>query len=145
MSICDLHKLRCFVSLFLMIFAPSWNSDTPHIALKLMFSFFFCTDSSDDSNDCSIAWNRFPCDICTDPSSIEGGEIILNAEGHFLISKDAWQGVSMQRVEKLPFDVDGFSLYSLSSHSRLSLLEKCRDSRPWKRDTKTNWRGYESV
>ena len=69
----------------------------------------------------------------------------MNAQGHCVISKDAWQRVSMQHVEKLPCDVDGLSLYSLYSDSRPSLLEKCRDGRPWKRDTKTNWRGYENV
>ena len=69
----------------------------------------------------------------------------LNEQGQRVLSKEFWKKVTMQTIERIPHDIDNVVSYSVKSNSRISLLGKCRDGRPWKPDSRTNWAGYEST
>ena len=51
----------------------------------------------------------------------------------------------MKRADQIPFSIDGTKCYEIVGKNRLDVLNKSRDGRPWKRDTRSNWTGYKSV
>ena len=72
-------------------------------------------------------------------------EVVVNAQGQKTIGKDYWKHVHIRKVEQLPTDINGRNVYHLRANNRLVLLEKCRDGRPWKHDSRTKWSGYDTV
>ena len=57
------------------------------------------------------------------------------------ITQSAWEGVAFQKFNKLPHDIDGFCCFKLKFTNRIRLLEKVRDGRLWKKDSRTSWTG----
>ena len=51
-------------------------------------------------------------------------------------------GVHIPRkfVETIPQNINGDCVFALNARNRSKLLEKCRETRPWKRDSKTKWK-----
>ena len=51
----------------------------------------------------------------------------------------------MKRNGQIPFNIDRTKCYEIVGKNRSDVLNKSRDGRPWKRDTRYNWTGYKSV
>lgn len=51
----------------------------------------------------------------------------------------------MKRVDQIPFNINGTECYKMIRRNRSNVLIKSRDDRPWKRDTRSNWIGYNCV
>ena len=56
-----------------------------------------------------------------------------------------WDISSMKRVDQIPFNIDGTKCYEIVRKNRWYVLNKSRDGRLWKRDSKSKWTGYKSV
>eukprot|EP00112_Aurelia_sp_Birch-Aquarium-sp1_P005421 Seg1616.2 transcript_id=Seg1616.2/GoldUCD/mRNA.D3Y31 product="hypothetical protein" protein_id=Seg1616.2/GoldUCD/D3Y31 len=80
-----------------------------------------------------------------DSSECEDVEIRRNSQGQIVFSRNVWLKCPLQTVDEVPNNIDKLSCYSLHSNSRGELLDKCRDGRPWKHDTRTKWAGYDTV
>ena len=61
------------------------------------------------------------------------------------ITRSAWNDVKLPETEKTPYDIYDFCFFKPNDANRNKLLEKLRDGRLWKNDSRTNWSGYESV
>lgn len=75
----------------------------------------------------------------------ESVSMMIDRQGNKTLGECAWNKVKIQRTQSLPFDINGLAAYSLKAPNRAELLQKCRDGRPWKNDTRTKWSGYDSV
>ena len=80
-----------------------------------------------------------------DDDSEDDNDVTINAKGQRVFTKDYWRNVHMRTVDKLPYNINGLSAYSLQVGTRMALLEKCRDGRPWKHDSRSKWCDYDSV
>lgn len=69
----------------------------------------------------------------------------FSSYGPKVLGQGAWENIECEDVEKLPYDINGMKAYSLQGFNRFDLLHKCRDGRPWKKDSRTNWSGYDTV
>ena len=45
----------------------------------------------------------------------------------------------------MPHNIDGKCVYRSVTKTHELLLERCVDGRPWKKDTRSKWSGYETV
>ena len=59
--------------------------------------------------------------------------------------KQRWKRMKRTRIDRVPYDINGKCAYSIKARSRSLLLERCKDGRPWKKNTRTKWAGYERV
>ena len=59
--------------------------------------------------------------------------------------KKAWKGTTVEKVNRVPHNIDGKCVYRIVTKTHELLLERCVDGRPWKKDTQTKWSGYETV
>ena len=65
----------------------------------------------------------------SDESDVNNDDALqLNEQRQRVLSKEFWKKVTMETVERIPHDIDK---YSVQSNSRISLLGKCSDGRPW--------------
>ena len=62
-----------------------------------------------------------------------------------IVLRGIWDISSMKRVDQIPFNIDGTKCYEIVGKNRSDVLNKLRDGRPWKRDSRSNWTGYKSV
>ena len=60
-------------------------------------------------------------------------------------SDSYWAYISPRFAETIPQNINGDCLFVLNAQNRLKHLEKCRDARPWKRDSKTKWENFNNV
>ena len=60
-------------------------------------------------------------------------------------SRSLWNDVYIKLVDKVPNDIDGTKIYKVKGEDRSSLLQACQDGRKWKRNLRTEWKGYTSV
>ena len=63
----------------------------------------------------------------------------LTVDNHGKTSKK----LPLQEVDRVPSDIDGACAYSLSASSLTPFHEKCRDGRPWKKESGTKWKDYD--
>ena len=56
-----------------------------------------------------------------------------------------WKSVPVEKLNKLPNDIDRLKHYGIKDKLQNNLLKKCNDGRNWKRDSQTKWAGYISV
>ena len=61
----------------------------------------------------------------------------INSQGQRVITKVAWEKVKPIRLHKIQYDINGLKRYVINDKERHKLLEKCRDGRKWKRDSRT--------
>ena len=54
--------------------------------------------------------------------------------------ESTWENIGRQKVIEISFVV-----YSIKGCNRTDLLRRCRDGRPWKKDSRTKWSGYDTV
>ena len=80
----------------------------------------------------------------SDADSIES-ELEEYDQMNRVYGKQSWNGLLRGEVDKIPNDIDGKCAFSIKAPSRTVLLEQCTDGRPWRKDTRTKWAGYESV
>ena len=59
-----------------------------------------------------------------------------------VFSESYWAHIPRKFVETIPQNIIGDCVFVLNARNRSKLLEKCRDARPWKRDSKTKWKKY---
>jgi len=71
--------------------------------------------------------------------------VVTNEKGHKVLGEVTWRNVQSQVVTKVPFNIDGLSSFSIKGSCRADTLQRCRDGRPWKPDTRTKWSGYDVV
>ena len=62
-----------------------------------------------------------------------------------MVLRSIWDISSMKRVNQISFNIDGTECYEIVRKNRSDVLNKSRDGRPWKRDTRSNWTGHKSV
>ena len=82
-----------------------------------------------------------------DPSLIQmsfsdDDDLTVDNHGNRVINSNTLKKLPLQEVNRVPSDIDGACAYSLSASSLASLHEKCRDERPWKKDSGTKWKDY---
>ena len=56
-----------------------------------------------------------------------------------------WAHIPRNFVETIPQNINGNCVFVLNTQNRSKPLEKCRDARPWKRDSKTKWKNFNNV
>ena len=56
-----------------------------------------------------------------------------------------WAHIPRKFVEKIPQNIYGDCVFVLNAQNRSKHLEKCRDARPWKHDSKTKWKNCNNV
>ena len=61
------------------------------------------------------------------------------------ITRSTWNDVKLPQTEKASYDIYDFCCFKLKDTNRNKLLEKLRGGRLWKKDSRANWSGYESV
>ena len=71
--------------------------------------------------------------------------MVITPQGHHVLGKESWRNVALRKVDKVPCDIDGLCVYSVTATTRINMLEKCRDGRPWKHDSRTTWSSYDTV
>ena len=59
--------------------------------------------------------------------------------------KDILVDKEPEKVNQLPYDINGTKVYEVRGSSRAQLLQKLKDGRPWKKDSRTTWSGYKTV
>ena len=72
----------------------------------------------------------------------------MSSENEFdekIVLRGIWDISSMKRVDQIPFNIYGTKCCEIVRKNRSDVLNKSRDGRPWKRDTRSNWTGYKSV
>lgn len=50
-----------------------------------------------------------------------------------------WDGVKVERVEKLPRDINGEKVFELNKSKSGSRMSNVPDGRRWKKDSQTKW------
>ena len=70
---------------------------------------------------------------------------IQSQTGIKVYGKETWSGHKREKVDKIPYNIDGKCCYSVKGSNRQDLLTKCRDGRPWAQDSRSKWSGYSSV
>ena len=93
-------------------------------------------NTSDESYDDS-SWDNY--DENSDNSEVD---MVITPQGHHVLGKDSWRNVTLRKVDKVPYDIDGLCVYSVTATTRMNMLEKCRDGRPWKHDSRTTCSNY---
>ena len=56
-----------------------------------------------------------------------------------------WAQIPRKFVETIPQNTYGDCVFVLNAQNRSKYLEKCRDARPWKHDSKTKWKNFNNV
>ena len=89
-------------------------------------------------------------ELSDDPSLIQmsfsdDDDLTVDNHGNRVINSNTLKKLPLQEVYRVPSDIDGACAYSLSASSLASLHEKCRDGRPWKKDSGTKWKDYDKV
>ena len=56
-----------------------------------------------------------------------------------------WGHVKIEKVDRVPVDIDGLKHYKVKHENRSTLLAKSRDGRKKKKDSHTNWKNFETV
>ena len=59
--------------------------------------------------------------------------------------KGTFDNLKKIKVEKIPFDIDGKKVYQVTAQTRTKLLEKLKDGRQWKKDSRTTWSDFKEV
>ena len=78
-------------------------------------------------------------------SCSDDDDLTVDNHGDRVINSNTLKKLPLQEVDRVPTDIDGACGYSLSASSLASLHEKCRDGRPWKKDSGTKWKDYDKV
>ena len=61
------------------------------------------------------------------------------------ITRKVWNHVPVQKVTSLPMDINGTTAFRIRRTGQGSICNKTKDGRPWKRDSRTVWKGFERV
>ena len=56
-----------------------------------------------------------------------------------------WDGVKVERVEKIPPDINGKKVFELNKSKSGSRMSNVHDGRRWKKDSQTKWSGFSDV
>ena len=56
-----------------------------------------------------------------------------------------WHDIEKQKVSSIPCDINGHVAFAIHAEHRADLLPKCRDGYLWKKDSRTEWKGYHPV
>ena len=62
-----------------------------------------------------------------------------------IVLRGIWDISSMKRVDQIPSNMDGTKRYEIVGKNRSDVLNKSRNGRPWRRDSRSKWTGYKSV
>ena len=81
----------------------------------------------------------------TDSSNEEAPDEKLSHIGNKKVLKGTFDNLKKIKVEKIPFDIDGKKVYQVTAHTRAKPLEKLKDGRQWKKDSKTTWSEFKEV
>ena len=65
--------------------------------------------------------------------------------GNKKVLKGTFDNLKKIKVEKIPFDIDGKKVYHVTAQTRTKLLEKLKDGRQWKKDSRTTWSDFKEV
>lgn len=61
------------------------------------------------------------------------------------ITRKVWNHVPVQKVTNIPIDINGTTAFRIKRTRHGSIWSQTRDGRPWKRDSRTVWKGFERV
>ena len=82
---------------------------------------------------------------CDRSDSDDDVTMLVDLQGHKVCEESTWENIKRQKVIEIPFDIDGMKVYSIIVSNRTDLLRRCRDGRPWKKDSRTKRSGYDIV
>ena len=71
-----------------------------------------------------------------------------SAAGNSTRGQSFWNDIKRVVIcggNSLPSGIDGKCVFVVKAKMRSILLNKIKDSRPWKHDSRTNWKNYETV
>ena len=71
--------------------------------------------------------------------------LMVDLQGHKVCGESTWENIKRQKIIEIMFDIDGMKVYSIKGSNHRDLLRRCRDGRPWKKDSRTKWSGYDTV
>ena len=119
------------------------NTNEPHTSSPV--ANFEFTVSSDDFEDQSSNGTSDTSDEVDDDD--ENGHLYLTLDDHGMraVEQGVLQNIQLQKVDRVPYDINGTCGYSLTAHTRAELLQTCKDGRPWKKDSGTHWKGYNTT
>ena len=82
---------------------------------------------------------------CNTSDSDDDTTMMLDLQGHKFFRENTWENIERRKVIEISFDIDGMKVYSIKGSNCADLLRRCRDRRPWKKDSRKNWSGYGTV
>ena len=65
--------------------------------------------------------------------------MMVDLQGHKVCGESNWENIERQKLIEIPFDIEEMKVYSIKGSNRRDLLRRCRDGRPWKKDSRTKW------
>ena len=65
--------------------------------------------------------------------------------GNKKVLKGTFDNLKKMKVEKIPLDINGKNVYQVTAQTRTKLLEKLKDGRQWKKDSRTTWSDFKEV
>ena len=83
--------------------------------------------------------------IETDSCNEEAPDKEISYIGNKKVLKRTFDNLKKIKVEKIPFDIDGKKVYQVTAHTRAKLLEKLKDGRQWKKDSRATWSDFKEV
>ena len=119
------------------------NTDVPHSSSPA--EDIECNDSSDHFEDQSSNATSDTGDEEDDADENEHLPLTLGNHGIRALQQGALRKIQLQKVDMVPFDVNGTCGYYLTARTRSELLKICKDGRPWKKDSGTHWKGYDTI
>ena len=64
------------------------------------------------------------------------------------IGPDFWENVEVEEVDHIPEDIDGLAVYKIKlsePNANRSCMSVAKDGRSWKKDSETEWAGFNKV
>ena len=75
----------------------------------------------------------------------QSGDSNISHGGIRIFGPRTWSTIVPEQVDSIPYDIDGKRVYNVRGKTREELLHRCKDGRPWKKDSSTKWHSYRSL
>ena len=82
---------------------------------------------------------------CDTSDSDDDVTMIVDLQGYKVCGESTLENIERQKVIKIPFDNTRMKVYSIKVTSCTDLIRRYRDGRPWKKDSRAKWTGYDTV
>lgn len=123
------------------IHVPYCNLQLPWHSNYIQNSFTITCSSVDNYYDC----HYYRCVASDASESSDSGTASVPAKKQRKIGQFLWRKNSMEKVERIPADINGLKVYEIKKPESGSYCSLLKDGRSWKKDSETQWKGYNRV